>query len=140
MNNRSGQQSPTTRSDMPAQTGPTSAARLIVRRDGVIERRMVLGEVVITVGRALSNDLVLGYEGISRRHAEFHPCPEGVMVMDVGSANGTFVNGRRLAPNVPHLLTDGMFCMIGPYTITYHAPGSLSYIGALPTVPLPEGS
>ncbi|GIW02677.1 FHA domain-containing protein [Roseiflexus sp.] len=139
MNNSSGQQPDSTRSDLPVQAG-SGAARLVIRRDGVIERRMVLGEVVITVGRALSNDLVLSYEGVSRRHAEFHPCPEGVMVVDVGSANGTFVDGRRLAPHVPHLLRDGMFCSIGPYTITYHAPGSLSRIGALPTVPLPEAS
>lgn len=140
MNNSSGQQSPSTRSDPSTQMGAVSAARLIVRRDGVIERRMVLGDVAITVGRALSNDLVLSHEGVSRRHAEFHPCPEGVMVVDVGSANGIFVNGRRLAPNAPHLLTDGMFCTIGPYTLTYHAPGTLSYIGAMPTVALPEGS
>ncbi|MGB9751806.1 MAG: FHA domain-containing protein [Roseiflexus castenholzii] len=139
MNNSSGQQPDSARSDLPVQAGP-GAARLVIRRDGVIERRMVLGEVVITVGRALSNDLVLSYEGVSRRHAEFHPCPEGVMVVDVGSANGTFVDGRRLAPHVPHLLRDSMFCSIGPYTITYHAPGSLSRIGALPTVPLPEAS
>ena len=58
--------------------GLSPAARLIVRRDGVIERRIVLGEVAVTAGRALSNDLVLSYEGVSRRHAEFHPCPEGV--------------------------------------------------------------
>lgn len=140
MNNSSGQQPPDARGDTPAQTSAVSAARLIVRRDGVIERRMVLGEVAITVGRALSNDLVLSHEGISRRHAEFHPCPEGVMVVDVGSANGIFVNGRRLTPNTPHLLTDGMFCTLGPYTVTYHAPGALSHIGALPTVPFPEGT
>jgi pSer/pThr/pTyr-binding forkhead associated (FHA) protein len=140
MNNSSGQQSPATQSDTSVQTGAVAASRLIVRRDGVIERRMVLGEVAISVGRALSNDLVLSHEVVSRRHAEFHPCPEGVMVVDVGSANGVFVNGRRLAPNAPHLLTDGMFCEIGPYTVTYHAPGSLSRIGALPTVPLPDGS
>jgi pSer/pThr/pTyr-binding forkhead associated (FHA) protein len=138
MNDSSGQQPTGARSNSPTQTGLVAAARLVVRRDGVIERRMVLGEVAITVGRALSNDLVLSYEGISRRHAEFHPCPEGVMVVDVGSANGTFVDGRRLAPNAPHLLHDGMFCSIGPYTITYYAPGSLSHIGALATVPLPE--
>ncbi len=118
--------------------GPSPAARLIVRRDGVIERRIVLGEVAVTAGRALSNDLVLSYEGVSRRHAEFHPCPEGVMVVDVGSANGTFVEGRRLTPHKPHLLTDGMFCTIGPYTVSYHAPGSPTSVGALKTVALPD--
>jgi len=118
--------------------GLSPAARLIVRRDGVIERRIVLGEVAVTAGRALSNDLVLSYEGVSRRHAEFHPCPEGVMVVDVGSANGTFVEGRRLTPHKPHLLTDGMFCTIGPYTVSYYAPGSPTSVAALKTVALPD--
>jgi pSer/pThr/pTyr-binding forkhead associated (FHA) protein len=118
--------------------GLSPAARLIVRRDGVIERRIVLGEVAVTAGRALSNDLVLSYEGVSRRHAEFHPCPEGVMVVDVGSANGTFVEGRRLTPHKPHLLTDGMFCTIGPYTVSYYAPESPTSVAALKTVALPD--
>lgn len=122
----------------PLQAASMPAARLIIRRDGVVERRIVLGEVVITAGRALSNDLVLSHQGVSRHHAEFHPCPEGVMVVDVGSSNGTFVNDRRLTPHAPHLLTDGMSCKIGPYTVTYYAPGSLSYIGMLSTVPLSE--
>lgn len=137
MNSGSEQQS-SAATDMPSFIGLSPAARLIVRRDGVIERRIVLGEVAVTAGRALSNDLVLSYEGVSRRHAEFHPCPEGVMVVDVGSANGTFVDGQRLTPHKPHLLTDGMFCTIGPYTVSYHAPGSPSSVSALKTVALPE--
>lgn len=116
----------------------SGAARLIVRRDGVIERRLVLGQVAITVGRALSNDLVLSDEKVSRRHAEFHPAPEGVMVIDIGSANGTFVDEKRLTSQEPFLLTDGGSCTIGPYTVTYHAPGALSTIGALPTVQLAQ--
>lgn len=137
MNSGSEQQS-SAATNTPSFIGLSPAARLIVRRDGVIERRIVLGEVAVTAGRALSNDLVLSYEGVSRRHAEFHPCPEGVMVVDVGSANGTFVDGRRLTPHKPHLLTDGTFCTIGPYTVSYHAPGSPSSVSALKTVALPE--
>jgi len=59
----------------------------------------------LTVGRSGDNDLPLdGDEYASSRHARFEPRRDGVYVEDVGSTNGTFVNGirlsgdRRLAP------------------------------------------
>ncbi len=45
--------------------------------------------------------------GVSRRHAAIH-CRGGVyQVEDLGSANGTYLNGRRLAPHVPAALANG---------------------------------
>jgi pSer/pThr/pTyr-binding forkhead associated (FHA) protein len=59
----------------------------------------------LTVGRGANNDLeIAGDEYASARHARFEPRRDGVWVEDVGSTNGTFVNGirvtreRRLAP------------------------------------------
>jgi pSer/pThr/pTyr-binding forkhead associated (FHA) protein len=59
----------------------------------------------LTVGRGGDNDLPLEHdEYASSRHARFEPRRDGVYVEDVGSTNGTFVNGirlsgdRRLAP------------------------------------------
>jgi pSer/pThr/pTyr-binding forkhead associated (FHA) protein len=59
----------------------------------------------LTVGRAGSNDVALPEdEFASGRHARFEPRRDGVYVEDIGSTNGTFVNGirvtrdRRLAP------------------------------------------
>jgi hypothetical protein len=59
----------------------------------------------LTVGRGGDNDLPLdGDEYASSRHARFEPRRDGVYVEDVGSTNGTYVNGirltgdRRLAP------------------------------------------
>lgn len=51
----------------------------------------------IGVGRADDAGLVLAGDGISRQHARLTPADEGVMVEDLGSANGTFVNGRRIS-------------------------------------------
>ncbi|ONH23203.1 FHA domain-containing protein [Pseudofrankia asymbiotica] len=50
----------------------------------------------MSVGRALTNDLVVGDLLASRRHAELTVGPGGVRVVDLGSANGTYVNGRRV--------------------------------------------
>jgi hypothetical protein len=59
----------------------------------------------LTIGRGVTNDVPLpGDEYASTRHARIEPRRDGVWVEDIGSTNGTFVNGirltreRRLAP------------------------------------------
>jgi adenylate cyclase len=51
----------------------------------------------VVVGRGVESDLTVLDPTISRRHAELTAGPEGVMLRDLGSSNGTHVNGRRLA-------------------------------------------
>ena len=50
-----------------------------------------------TVGRAPENDIVLHADDISRRHARIEIGREGARVVDLGSTNGTTVNGRAVA-------------------------------------------
>lgn len=54
----------------------------------------VTGPVVI--GRAAEADISVAAEEISRRHALVKPTPDGLQVEDLGSSNGTFVNGKRV--------------------------------------------
>ena len=42
--------------------------------------------------------------GVSRRHCKIHQRGSTYLVEDVGSANGTFLNGQRLTPYLPHVL------------------------------------
>jgi hypothetical protein len=53
---------------------------------------------MITVGRALNNDLVVLDESISKLHAYFQKIPGSTRLglIDAGSTNGTFVNDQRL--------------------------------------------
>jgi pSer/pThr/pTyr-binding forkhead associated (FHA) protein len=49
-----------------------------------------------------------GYDaGVSRRHAIITPHSQGYMLEDLASANGTFVNGRRLSPQSPAPIQHG---------------------------------
>jgi pSer/pThr/pTyr-binding forkhead associated (FHA) protein len=51
----------------------------------------------LTIGRAVNNDVSMpDDEYASGRHARFEPRRDGVWVEDIGSTNGTFVNGIRL--------------------------------------------
>lgn len=51
---------------------------------------------VCTVGRAPESSLRLDENGISRAHARLVPTDTGVQIEDLGSTNGTFVNGKRI--------------------------------------------
>jgi pSer/pThr/pTyr-binding forkhead associated (FHA) protein len=54
----------------------------------------ITGPVVI--GRAAECDISVPADEISRRHALIKPTPEGLSVEDLGSSNGTFINGKRV--------------------------------------------
>jgi len=51
--------------------------------------------------------------GVSRRHCKIHRRGSSYLVEDVGSANGTFLDGQRLTPYLPHVLKDGDALQLG---------------------------
>jgi len=66
----------------------------------------------LTLGREAENDVPLVRDEFSSgRHARVEPRPDGVWIEDVGSTNGTFVNGVRLER--PRKLTPGDVIRIG---------------------------
>lgn len=66
--------------------------------------QLALGRVM-RIGRALENELVVSDLQVSRNHAEFHATPDGRFeIRDLGSHNGTFVNGMPIAKGGTALL------------------------------------
>jgi hypothetical protein len=55
--------------------------------------------------------------GVSRLHAVLKREASRVFLMDLGSANGTFVNGKRLSPNVDHAIANGDVIALGKLKI-----------------------
>ena len=64
-----------------------------------------LNSGVMRLGRARENDIMINDNLVSRHHAEIRNDAEGIVITDLGSANGTFVNGQKLTPHVARQLT-----------------------------------
>lgn len=79
----------------PAQPQQASRARLI---DTAANRAIDLASARVTLGRESRNDITIPDINVSRTHAEISLSPQGAWVItDLGSTNGTYVNGRAVA-------------------------------------------
>lgn len=72
----------------------------------------------ITVGRQPGNDVVIPFRSVSRQHCEFLVEADGVHVQDIGSSNGSTVNGQPLEGN--RLLQDKDQLQIGEFRIRFY--------------------
>ena len=77
---------------------------LMVMTGDLSGRRFEVPEAGLRLGRSSSNDLQVTDEELSRNHCIFE-CdgPDGIRVMDLASANGTFVNGEQLGADARKL-------------------------------------
>ena len=76
-----------------------------------------LKENRITIGRDPSNTLFIPDIRISRRHAVLTSQGEGYILEDLGSVNGTRVNGKKLAPHSRTSLSNGDILTLGKLKI-----------------------
>jgi pSer/pThr/pTyr-binding forkhead associated (FHA) protein len=76
--------------------GPLEPGRYIEIQGPSRTLHIRIGASVIHIGRGITADLHLDESSVSRRHAILVPRPSGARILDDRSANGTFVNGRRV--------------------------------------------
>ncbi len=82
----------------------------------------VLRDEVSVAGRHVDCAIPIPDPKVSRNHAEFLPDADGQFsIIDIGSSNGTFVNGIQLAPSSPRLLAGGDEIRMGQNTFRYFA-------------------
>ncbi len=77
-----------------------SQSRLCVISDPDRGKSLVLKEIVNRIGRNPKNHLVLSDASVSAFHAEVERHPEGLQVRDLGSTNGTFINGHKIQSSI----------------------------------------
>jgi hypothetical protein len=94
--------------------GGTSGGSVVLE-DGT---RFVLSDQVTTIGRSADSTIRLADASVSRRHAEIRPTGDGWTVVDLGSTNGTRVNG---APVKERRLQDGDTVAAGDATLRFEA-------------------
>ncbi|MGZ3426628.1 MAG: FHA domain-containing protein [Polyangia bacterium] len=81
---------------MPMVSAGASGLRLVAEGGPYDGRMFNLPPGVTSVGRAVDNELVFDDPSLSRKHARVHRESGRLEVEDLGSSNGTFVNGRRI--------------------------------------------
>jgi diguanylate cyclase (GGDEF)-like protein len=100
----------------------TEQALLLVLSGPRLGTRTILSDAAIEVGRGSNAGLVLDADSVSRRHARIEPMGAGHRLIDLGSTNGTYVNGLRVKE---HLLKDGDRVQIGKALLKYLAGGNI---------------
>ncbi len=78
-----------------------SDSQLIMQRGPTPGHIFALSGMAMKIGRATNNDIVINDPEMSRQHAQLIPQGDGYAVQDLGSTNGTFVNGQRIANMTP---------------------------------------
>ena len=90
--------------------------RYLVLDDGEERVLLPLRPGTTHVGRSFAADVQLEDQSVSRRHAILYQRPLGLRILDDRSANGTFVNGRRVTEAE---LSDGDVVLLGRVVLTY---------------------
>ncbi len=80
--------------------------------------RFVLGETIITIGRIPESVITLEDPNVSRNHAEIRPSGGAFVLADLGSTNGTKINGVKVSERV---LQDGDEMTFGATTFRFEA-------------------
>lgn len=118
----------------------TRTYKLILQTGPDAGKEFALDKAEVFMGRDTNNDIVINDAEISRRHARLIREGDDYLYEDLGSTNGTFIQGQRLA--APTLLKHGMILTIGErvmisYMITMSDPFATVAVSrpAAPAVP-----
>jgi len=98
------------------ESGGGARAGAVVLPDG---SRVPIGAQPLTVGRLPESTVPLKDANVSRRHCELRASGSGFVVVDLGSTNGTKVNGARIEGE--RMLNDGDVVSVGSYEMRFEA-------------------
>jgi pSer/pThr/pTyr-binding forkhead associated (FHA) protein len=90
--------------------------KLVLRQGEALIGEYPLIKPVVTIGRKPDNDLRIDNLAVSGHHARVLRDAERFVIEDLGSTNGTFIDGKRIKE---HPLADGMEIMIGKYSLRF---------------------
>ena len=82
----------------------------------------------VLIGRVKGNDVVLPKSNISKRHSRIVVKDGKIILIDLKSTNGTFINGQKI--NGPHVMQEGDKVFIGDFTLEVRETGGGSAMGS----------
>lgn len=91
-------------------------ARLVLQEEGGGEREFPVDPGTTTIGRAADQDIFLDHTSVSRRHARIDRVGDQYQITDLGSTNGTSVEGKRIRQAV---LQEGSRVAIGELPLVF---------------------
>jgi hypothetical protein len=97
-----------------------ASATLVVLRGPTAGSRLAVVEVVTSIGRATDSAVFLDDVTVSRKHAEIRRLGDRFLIRDVGSLNGTYVNGERVEEAQ---LSNGDDLQVGKFKLRFLLPG-----------------
>jgi hypothetical protein len=110
--------------------------RLVVRRGPQPNQTYDLNKDIVTLGRDITNDITINDPEVSRHHMRLTRGAGGFTLEDLGSTNGTFVNGQRLTGARP--LRGGDMIGLGEtVTLAYEALSAAPAMG-VPGAPMDD--
>ena len=106
------------RASMVRQEVETPSHLLLVHAENAPPRHVPLHLLPLTVGRSAPAEVILEGGTVSRRHCRLERQGDSIVLSDLGSTNGTFVNGERIT--APVALEEGARITIGAHALSYH--------------------
>lgn len=107
---------PSARPRLPAGSIPPGTVAVIE----VEGRAQPISKAVTVIGRGVDADIVLDDPGVSRRHAEIHLLDGKLRLVDLGSTNGTYLDGERVHAGP---VADGSTITMGRSRLVVHLGG-----------------
>ena len=88
--------------------------RVLLKYKGAVVKEVLLRKEVTTIGRKPDNDIVIDNQAISGHHAELIKSNNALAIEDLGSLNGTYLNGQKVSKSE---LYDGDIVSLGVHTL-----------------------
>lgn len=105
-------------------TSDSSQNTLVLTLEGEVIREYLIEDRNLSIGRSYNNDIQLNDDTLSGHHALISSIPDYVFIEDLGSTNGTLVNGRHIKKVA---LEHGDIIQIGHHQLTYLSEKHASY-------------
>ncbi len=105
-------------------------ATLIILSGKLQGKKLALPDKDVAIGRDEDCELRVASAEVSRKHCVLHPSPDGLMVRDLKSQNGTFINDQPVIDE--QLLTPGDILKVGPMSFQLVGKKSKSDSGKTP--------